>query len=216
MRLAVLKAFVSKDRDFLYHLAQRDMLDNIFMTLCDDNPQIQEAVVGLLGVLAELNPAYVYPKLRRQILESIGQLSSSKINNFEEQSAKCIAVLAETSPKFVMPYMDSILSALEPHLSQEKRTVGVTFHVLNALSHLASLGGMDIVKHLPLLFKPLLQYLQDSTSLSRREVRDFRNPKFGSRIRSFETIQTFPWINSQFSGISSSDEWSLSINRICR
>ena len=146
------------------------MLDTLFMTLYDENPQIQEASVGLLGVLAELNPAYVYPKLRRVILESIGQLSNSKISNLEEQAAKCISVLAQTSPKFVMPYMDSILSALQPYINQERKTFSVTLHVLLALNHLAPLGGMVIVKHLKPLFKPLLQYLQDPTSLSRREV----------------------------------------------
>ncbi|KAE9555270.1 hypothetical protein FO519_001521 [Halicephalobus sp. NKZ332] len=170
VRLRVINAFATKDREFLVHLAQRDLLDVLFMTVYDENPAIQEAAVGLIGALAEINPAYVYPKLRKVLQETIGQLANSKISHLEEQSAKCIAVLAKKSPRFVMPYMYNILNSLEPHLIYERRTIGVTVHVLDALSRLAPLGGMDIVSHLKNLFKPLLQHLQDATSLYRREA----------------------------------------------
>lgn len=42
--------------------------------------------------------------------------------------------------------------------------------VLNAISELAIAGGADLVRSIDTLFGPLLQFLQDSSSLSRREV----------------------------------------------
>lgn len=94
VRLAVLKCFCKTDDEFLYHLAQKEMLDMLFMTLYDENYQMQEAAVGLLGRLSDINPAFVFPRLRRIVLENISQLVNSRTPRFEEHSAKIIARLA--------------------------------------------------------------------------------------------------------------------------
>lgn len=52
----------------------------------------------------------------------------------------------------------------------DKKNVDVTVHVLNALSELSLIGGLDIVRSINDLFPPLIAYLQDSTSLNRREA----------------------------------------------
>jgi hypothetical protein len=66
--------------------------------------------------------------------------------------------------------MSSVLMALIPHLRTGQTNVGVTVNVLNALSELALVGGLDIVRTIDKLFPPLISYLQDSTSVTRREV----------------------------------------------
>lgn len=65
--------------------------------------------------------------------------------------------------------MSSILMALIPHL-KNGQNVGVVVNVLNALSELSLLGGMEMVRTIDKLFPPLIMYLQDSTSVTRREV----------------------------------------------
>lgn len=82
------------EHDFLYHLAQREMLENLFKTLHDENYQMQEQSVILLGQLSNLNPSLVMPKLRRIILEAISQLINSHVPRIEEQSVKIISKLA--------------------------------------------------------------------------------------------------------------------------
>lgn len=67
--------------------------------------------------------------------------------------------------------MHSLLLALIPHLQTERRgNVEVTIQVMNALSELSVIGGLDLVKSVNKLFPSLIFFLQDSTSLNRREV----------------------------------------------
>lgn len=105
MRLSVLKCFCTMEHDFLYHLGQREMLENLFKTLHDENYQIQEQSVILLGHLSNLNPALVMPKLRRILLESINQIINSHVPKIEEQSVKIIAKLAIQVDFFFFYYL---------------------------------------------------------------------------------------------------------------
>lgn len=74
------------------------------------------------------------------------------------------------SPKFMSPYMHSILIALIPHLKAHRSNIEVNVHVLNAISELSLIGGLEIVSSVDKLFPPIIAFLQDSTSLNRREV----------------------------------------------
>ncbi|VDK68536.1 unnamed protein product [Litomosoides sigmodontis] len=170
VRLRVLQCFKDGDPLLLSHLAQADMLDSIFMTLHDEKLEMQEHAVALLGKLGSLNPAYVLPSLRNVLLETLTQLSNSGVPRLEEHSARVIAQVAKQSPKFAKPYMNPILTALVPKLSSEISHVDVTVQVLNAISELAAAGGADLVYSVETLFPSLVQFLQDSSSLSRREA----------------------------------------------
>jgi hypothetical protein len=67
--------------------------------------------------------------------------------------------------------MHSVLIALTPHLKIGRNNYEVTTQVLNALSELALIGGLEIVQSTSEIFPPIITYLQDATSLNRREVR---------------------------------------------
>jgi FKBP12-rapamycin complex-associated protein len=60
--------------------------------------------------------------------------------------------------------------ALIPHLKSEMKSIEVTINVLNAVSELALIGGLDVVKITSHLIPFLLSCLKDSTSLQRREA----------------------------------------------
>ena len=73
--------------------------------------------------------------------------------------------------------MHSILLVLIPHLKIDRSMGGssnveVTVHVLNAVSELSLIGGLEMVRSLDKFFPPIIAFLQDSTSLNRREVID--------------------------------------------
>ena len=70
------------------------------------------------------------------------------------------------------PYMHSVLIALIPHLKAHRSNIEVNVHVLNAISELSLIGGLEIVSAVDKLFPPIIAFLQDSTSLNRREVRE--------------------------------------------
>uniref|UniRef100_F1KPT5 Serine/threonine-protein kinase TOR n=1 Tax=Ascaris suum TaxID=6253 RepID=F1KPT5_ASCSU len=170
VRLCVLRCFKNADQSFLSHLAQADMLELIFMSLHDEKLEIQEEAVALLGKLGDLNPAFVLPRMRKVLLETLSQLTNSRVGRLEEYSARLIAQIAHLSPKFMRPYMNPVLTALIPKLRSDLSHVDVTIQVLNAISELAIAGGADLVRSIDTLFGPLLQFLQDSSSLSRREA----------------------------------------------
>lgn len=67
------------ERDLLIHLAENEILETIFMTLQDENFQVREKTVELLGQLSDFNPAFIFLKFRRVLLESISQLGLIKL-----------------------------------------------------------------------------------------------------------------------------------------
>ncbi|CAK5054272.1 unnamed protein product [Meloidogyne enterolobii] len=175
VRLSVLDCFCNMDQNFLFHLSQREMLGTIFLALHDENYQVREQAVELLGKLSDLNPSFVFLKFRRILLESISQLANSKTLNNEVQGARMIEHLARQSPRFISAYMHSILLVLIPHLKIDKSIGGssnveVTVHVLNAVSELSLIGGLEMVRSIDKFFPPIIAFLQDSTSLNRREA----------------------------------------------
>ncbi|KAL3082736.1 hypothetical protein niasHS_010538 [Heterodera schachtii] len=172
VRISVLKSFCGMNRDFLFHLAQQELLETLFLTMQDENYQVQEQAAELLGMLSELNPAFVFLRFRRVVLESVSQLINSHRSSVEEHSARMIARIAKQSPKFMAPYMNSTLLALISHMKTINRnsSVEVTVDVLNALSELSLIGGQEIVRNVGKLFPPLIAFIQDSTSLDRREA----------------------------------------------
>lgn len=66
--------------------------------------------------------------------------------------------------------MNSLLMAVIHHLQNDAKENTVTVHVLNALSELTLIGGLEIVRTIPKIFPRLIFHLQDSTSLGKREV----------------------------------------------
>jgi len=90
------------DQNFLFHLSQREMLDTIFLALHDENYQVREQAVELLGKLSDLNPSFVFLKFRRILLESISQLANSKTLNNEVQGARMIEHLARQVYLFIL------------------------------------------------------------------------------------------------------------------
>ncbi|TKR95489.1 hypothetical protein L596_009654 [Steinernema carpocapsae] len=170
VRRTVLNCFAKADKIFHYHLAQAEMLDMVFMTLHDEKFEMQQEAVDLLGQLADLNPAYVYPRLRRVILETISKLKNSKKPKLEEHSALLIQKIAVQCPKFMRPYMSSVLASLTPHITGSQIHVGVQVRVLNALGELALVGGPDIVIEMKHVFPSLIKFLQDTSNLQKREA----------------------------------------------
>lgn len=152
------------------------------MTLYDEDYRIQEMAVELLSKLSQLNPALIYPKLRKIVQETIYNLSVSKIRRNEIHGARILCQLAKfvsekfkmrllyfEAPTFTSPFMNSFLLALLQHLNTSAKSE-VTVSVLNAISELALIGGLDIVSITHRLVPYLISYLQDSTSLTRREA----------------------------------------------
>ncbi len=68
--------------------------------------------------------------------------------------------------------MSPALAALLPLVLETDRRISasVSVEALNALSELARIGGLEVTSSLPIIFKSLVDYVQDSRSQARREV----------------------------------------------
>ena len=70
------------DDCFDYHLAQAENLSALFVALNDEQFEIRELTMCIIGRLSILNPAYIMPSLRNTLLQLLIELDRSGIGNF--------------------------------------------------------------------------------------------------------------------------------------
>lgn len=68
------------------------------------------------------------------------------------------------------PYLYSTIIALIPHLKIDRSNTVVSIAVLDAINELALIGGIEFLQSIDKIFPSLIAFLQDVTSLNRREV----------------------------------------------
>ena len=81
------------DECFDYHLAQAENLSALFVALNDEQFEIRELTMCIIGRLSILNPAYIMPSLRNTLLQLLIELDRSGIGRNQEQSARILGHL---------------------------------------------------------------------------------------------------------------------------
>ncbi|KAJ8022045.1 Serine/threonine-protein kinase mTOR [Holothuria leucospilota] len=159
----------SLDERFDGHLAQAENLSALFVALNDEQFEIRELAMCIIGRLSNLNPAYVMPSLRKTLIQIMTELEHSGVGRNKEQSAKMLCNLVSNAPRLIRPYMDPILKALIPKLKEEDPNPGVVINVLKAIGEQSQVSGVEMRKWMDELLPVLIDMLQDSSSLSKRE-----------------------------------------------
>ncbi|CAJ0573038.1 unnamed protein product, partial [Mesorhabditis spiculigera] len=179
VRLCVLDTLFNGSFPLLSLLATDQMLTMLFMCIHDEKPEIQVAAIRLLGKkntyifsirMTEVNPAVIIPRLRRILLESLSQLKTSGNARLEQHSARLICQLARQNPDFIKVYVSPTTEALLSRLRIESVHSDVTVEVLDCLGELALVGGSEMVRNLPVVFKFLHQCITDSSHRRRRQA----------------------------------------------
>lgn len=115
VRKAVLKAlYESPSLD--EYLAQADSLRPVFIALNDESCHARVTAIKLAGRLAQYNPAYVSPMLRRHLLQLLTDMDLSPDIRHREESAALLDALIASAPKLIMPYISTIQKALTAKL----------------------------------------------------------------------------------------------------
>ena len=78
--------------------------------------------------------------------------------------------LVSRAPRLIKPYMEPILKVLSPKLTDHDPIPGVLISVLTAIGELAQVSGVEMRKWMPDLLPIILDFMQDSSSLQKREV----------------------------------------------
>nr|DBA16552.1 TPA: hypothetical protein GDO54_003933 [Pyxicephalus adspersus] len=160
----------SLDERFDNHLAQAENLQALFVALNDEVFEIRELAICTIGRLSSMNPAFVMPFLRKMLIQILTELEHSGVGRNKEQSARMLGHLVSNAPRLIRPYMEPILKALILKLRDLDPNPGVVTNVLATIGELAQVSGLEMRKWMDELFPIIMDMLQDSSLLAKRQV----------------------------------------------
>uniref|UniRef100_H3B8U3 Serine/threonine-protein kinase TOR n=1 Tax=Latimeria chalumnae TaxID=7897 RepID=H3B8U3_LATCH len=160
----------SLDERFDAHLAQAENLQALFVALNDEVFEIRELAICTIGRLSSMNPAFVMPFLRKMLIQILTELEHSGVGRNKEQSARMLGHLVSNAPRLIRPYMEPILKALIMKLKDPDPNPGVVISVLATIGELAQVSGLEMRKWMDELFPIIMDMLQDSSLLAKRQV----------------------------------------------
>ncbi|OJD16085.1 hypothetical protein AJ78_03718 [Emergomyces pasteurianus Ep9510] len=158
----------SLDRKFDRHLAKPENVRCLFLAVNDEVFAVREAAISIIGRLSSVNPAYVFPPLRKLLVNLLTGLSFATTSRQKEESAQLISLFVANATKLVRSYVDPMVTALFPKTTDPN--AGVASTTLKAIGELATVGGEDMKQYLPQLMPIILEALQDLSSQSKREA----------------------------------------------
>jgi len=159
---------VSLDARFDRHLAKAENVRTLFLALNDEKFPIREAAMTIIGRLTSVNPAYVFPSLRKVLIQLLTEIEYSNNPNNKRESAQLISHLVGASSKLIKPYVDPMVTVLLP--KAEDANIDVASTTLRALGDLATVGGEEMLKYIPDLMRIIIHGLQDVSSNKKRSA----------------------------------------------
>jgi FKBP12-rapamycin complex-associated protein len=163
IRFEVLMALDSR---FDRHLGKADNVRTVFLALNDEVFMIREAAMSIIGRLTKVNPAYVFPSLRKVLLQLLTEINYSNNARNKEQSARLISNLVGAADQLIKPLVDPIVLVLLPKARESNPEVAST--TLKAIGDLATVGGEGMIKYIPELMPIILDFMQDLGSDQKR------------------------------------------------
>ncbi|XP_015781821.1 serine/threonine-protein kinase mTOR [Tetranychus urticae] len=158
------------DERFDGHLAQAENLSALFICLNDEIFEISELTLCTIGRLSSLNPAYVMPSLRKVLLQLLTDLEFSGVKRNKERSSKMLGHLIANAPRLIRPYTQSIITIFLSKLREPEQYSSVVISVLSAIGAQCQVSGIEMRIWIDELFPIILDFVQDSSSIPKREV----------------------------------------------
>ena len=158
----------SLDARFDRHLAKAENVRTLFLALNDEKFTIRQAAMTIIGRLTAVNPAYVFPSLRKVLIQLLTEIEYSNNPNNKRESSQLISDLVSASSKLIKPYVDPMVTVLLPKAIDVNADVAAT--TLRALGDLATVGGDEMTQYIPELMRIIIASLQDQTSPKKREA----------------------------------------------
>jgi serine/threonine-protein kinase mTOR len=165
IRVTVLQAL---DKKFDKHLARPENIRCLFLAVNDEVFPVREAAIEIIGRLTTVNPAYVFPPLRKLLVNLLTGLGYSNTAKQKEESARLISLFVSNATSLVRTYVEAMVSALLPKATDQNP--GVASTTIKALGDLTSVGGEEMVQHIPELMPIIIDALQDLASHEKREA----------------------------------------------
>ena len=158
----------SLDHRFDYYLAQPENIRRLFLAVNDEVFEVKEAAICIIGRLSSVNPAYVFPALRKLLVNLLTGLGFANTARHKEETAQLISLFVSNASKLIRSYVDPIMTALLPKsMDTNPDVVAVT---LKAVGELAHVGGGEMRCYLSQIMPIVLDSLQDLSSHTKREA----------------------------------------------
>jgi FKBP12-rapamycin complex-associated protein len=165
IRRTVLNAL---DRKFDQHLARPENVRCLFLAVNDEVFAVRESAIIIIGRLTAMNPAYVFPPLRKLLVNLLTGLGYSNTARQKEENARLICLFVSNATKLIRTYVEPMVSALLPKATDANAAVAST--TITALGELATVGGQEMVQHIPELMPIIIEALQDLGSQAKRDA----------------------------------------------
>ncbi len=157
---------MSLDPRFDRHLGKAENVRTLFLALNDEVFAIREAAMSIIGRLTSVNPAYVFPSLRKVLIQLLTEVEYSNSARNKEESAKLISHLVCASSKLIKPYADPMITVLLPKARDSSPEVASA--TLKAIGDLSTVAGEDMRRYIPELMTIIIENLQDLSSNAKR------------------------------------------------
>lgn len=159
LRLTVLENLHER---FDKHLAQAEYVRSLFIALNDEEFRVREVAIAIIGRLAQQNPAYVMPSLRKALIQLLTELEYSTATRNKEEAAKLLTGVVKASQRLVKSYALSMLEVMLPRADDANPSVASK--VMECLGELAKVGGEDLAPHAGEVLKLTIEQLSVASS----------------------------------------------------
>ena len=159
---------LSLDGKFDRHIAIPDNIRYLFLAMNDGDFEVRQASIVIIGRLIEINPAYIFPPLRKLIVSFTGTIIHSKDPRMEEESARLITLFVGNASKVVRPYVKSLSEVLMTKAADPNPAVASA--MIQAIGELSTIGGTELLPFIPRLMPIIIDALQDLSSQIKRDA----------------------------------------------
>ena len=156
------------DTKFDKHLAEQDNIRKIIMAINESDFEVRKAAMQILGRLIDVNPAYVFPPLRKLLQNFTMGIWASQDAVFEEEAARLVSLCAQNASELVKPFVERLVRIFLPKTMDHNPTVAAT--VMRAIGDLSLLGGTEMRPYIPQLMPVIIDALQDLSSPNKRDA----------------------------------------------
>ena len=150
------------------HLGKPENIRSIFLAAHDGNFEVRQAAIVIVGRLTEVNPAHIFPSLRKILINLIMGIRSSKDARIQENDATLVGLVISHASNLAKPYCDTLVNVLLPQARDPNPAVAST--TIRAIGQLATTGGTVLEQYIPALMPTIIEALQDLSSFDKREA----------------------------------------------
>ena len=165
IRRTVLQAL---DDRFDRHLAKPENIRDVFLAVNDSDFEVRQAAIVIAGRLTAINPAHVFPSLRKVLVNLIMSIKNPKSPKSKEDGAKLIGLVIANASRLAKPYCDVLVKTLLPQAKDANSAIAAT--TITAIGQLATTGGTVLVPYFPSIMPTIVEALQDLSSQRKRDA----------------------------------------------